>query len=72
MRYVTPNDKWKYWRSLRTISNNAGFKFATKSHNDLMIKQYGIELMFNDIGFMVNQYKVVDEAAYLIWLLKYA
>ena len=69
MRYVTAKNKWNYWKDLEAIRCREHFEFEYPKLAAYTIEHFGFQILTNEQG-ITDTYAVVDEAKYLLWLLK--
>lgn len=58
----------KYWTILHSIRGSLP---KGKILSEYLEETYGIKMMFDSYGNILASYEVIDEAKYLVFLLKY-
>lgn len=66
--------RFKYWSNLRTLKHEFYTETQSRDHREYMKwleTRYGFRPIETNEGMMTDDYKVVDEKLFLVYILKY-
>ncbi len=64
----------EYWQNLKDLKLEFKSETGSRDHREYtkwLINKYGFEPMETTQGILSNNYKVVDEKKFLVYILKY-
>jgi hypothetical protein len=68
------NNRWKYWTNLKNLKLEFREETGSRNHRQYMRwleNKYGFRPTENIEGMLSDDYKVVDEKKFLVYILKY-
>ena len=66
--------RWKYWQNLKNLKLEFINETGSRDHREYtkwLINKYGFQPIETNQGMMTDDYKVLDEKKFLVYILKY-
>ena len=67
-------ERWKYWTNLKKLRNEFIDQTGSRDHDEYLewlVEKYGFRPIETNQGMMTDDYKILDEKKFLVYILKY-